>query len=112
MAIENLKRQTSPGIHQIPGRKIQTEVEHFILRSINLLILFGIRRNFLGNRRSRSFYLFIGRVIKQTVIIIEHVTFASYIQNFIQHHTVKFNPIGRGNNWGSSVWISTQQINH
>jgi len=111
MAIENLKRHTTPDIDQIPAQKIQTGEEQFILRTINLLILFRIRRNFLRNR-SRSLYVFIGRVVKQIVVIREHITFASYIQNFIQHHTVKINPIGRGNNWGPTVWISTQQINH
>jgi len=40
-----------------------------VLRSINLLILFGIRRNCLKNGRSQSLYLFIRKVIKQTVVI-------------------------------------------
>jgi len=31
--------------------------------------------------------------------------------NFIQHSEVKVNSISRGNYWGSSVWISTQQVN-
>ena len=50
--------------HQLQG------VEHFALRSINLLILFGIRRNCLWSGRNRSLYLFIRTVIKQTVVII------------------------------------------
>jgi len=44
-------------------------VEAFALRSINLLILFGIRMNCLRIGRSRSLYLFIRRAIKQTVVI-------------------------------------------
>jgi len=45
-------------------------------------------------------YLFIGRVIKQIAVIVERIIFVSFIQNFIQQHTVKINPIGRGNYCG------------
>ena len=50
---------------------IKAGVEKFALTSINLLIIFGIRRNCLRSGRRRSFYLFIRRAIKQNVIIIE-----------------------------------------
>jgi hypothetical protein len=39
MANENLKRHGSPGIVQIPAQLVQTGIEQFILRSINLLSL-------------------------------------------------------------------------
>ena len=39
-------------------------VEQFALKSINLLLLFGIRRNCLRSGRSQSLYLFLKRVIK------------------------------------------------
>jgi len=52
MAIEELKRQKSLRIDQIPAVLIKTGVEKFILRSINVLILFGIRRNCLMSGRS------------------------------------------------------------
>ena len=71
MAIEKLKRHKSPGIDQISAELITAGVEKFALRSIKLLILFGIRRNFLRSGRSRSLYLSIRRVIKQFVIIVE-----------------------------------------
>jgi len=45
-------------------------VGQFFLRSINLLILFEIRRNCLRSGRSRSLYLFIRRVVKQIAVII------------------------------------------
>jgi len=44
-------------------------VEQFAMRSVNLLILFGIRINCLRSVMSRPLYLSIGRVIKQIVII-------------------------------------------
>jgi len=95
MAIEKLKRHKSPGIDQIPAELIKARVEQFTLRSINLLLLFGIRRNCLRCGRSRSLYLSIKRVTKQIVVIIG----ANYVQNFIQHPAVKVNSICRGNYW-------------
>ena len=47
MAIGKLK-DNSPGIDQIPIEVITAGVEQFALRSINLLILLGIKRNFLS----------------------------------------------------------------
>jgi hypothetical protein len=49
---------------------LKKEVVKFALRSLNLLFLFGIKRNCLISGRSQSFYLFIRRVIKQTVVTI------------------------------------------
>jgi hypothetical protein len=70
MAIEKLKGRKAPSIDLIPVESIKTPVEQFAMRSIILLILFGMRRNFMRSRRRRSFYLFIRRMIKQTVVII------------------------------------------
>jgi hypothetical protein len=71
MATEKLKRHKSPGTDEIPaelikagGRKIHSEVH-------NLLILFGIKRYCLSSGRNQSLYLFIRRVIKQTVVIMD-----------------------------------------
>ena len=44
MATEELTIYKSPGNDKIPAELIKVEVEQFILRSLNLLILFGIRR--------------------------------------------------------------------
>jgi len=55
-------------------------VEAFALRSINLLILFGIRMNCLRIGRSRSLYLFIRRAIKQTVVIRDVLLFQIHIK--------------------------------
>jgi len=38
--------------------------------------------------------------------------FVNYVQNFIQHPAVKVNSKCRENYWGSSMWISMQQINY
>ena len=62
--------------------------------------------------RSRSLYLFIRRVIKQIVVIIEAFHFCQAVQNFIHHPAIKASYKDRGNYWGSSIWISTQQIHY
>ena len=51
LAIEKLKSRTSPGIDQIPAG-LRQGIGQFALRSINLLFLFGIRRNCLWSGRS------------------------------------------------------------
>jgi len=54
MSIEKLKGHKSPGVDQVPAESIKAGVEEFAMRSINVLILFGIRRNCLRGGRSRS----------------------------------------------------------
>jgi len=66
IAVYKLKRDKSPSIDQIPAEFIKAWVEQFALSSVNVLILFGITTNCL---RNRSLFLFIRRVIKQTVVI-------------------------------------------
>jgi hypothetical protein len=53
--------------------------------------------NYLRSERSRSFYLFIRRVIKQIAVIIEEITFVNYVQNSIQHPVDKVNSKYREN---------------
>jgi hypothetical protein len=52
MPIEKLKRYKSPGIDKIPAEWIKASVLKFALRSINVLILLGIKRNCLNSGRS------------------------------------------------------------
>ena len=54
LAIDKLKSHKSPGIDQIPAELIKQGVEQFTWRFINLLLLFGRRRNCLKCGRSRS----------------------------------------------------------
>jgi hypothetical protein len=75
MAIEKLKRHKSPGTDQIPVEFIKAGRRTIRYESINLLILFGIRRNCLRSGRSQSFYLCIKMVIKEIVVIIATVLY-------------------------------------
>ena len=54
LAIDKLKSHKSPGIDQIPAELIKAGVEQFAWRFINLLLLFGRRRNCLKSGRNRS----------------------------------------------------------
>jgi hypothetical protein len=90
MANEKLKRHKSPSACQIPAALFKIGVEQFTLRTMNLLILFGIRRNCLRIGKSQSLYLPI-RVIKHIVVIIEAYHLCQPHKNFIQHSAVKVN---------------------
>jgi hypothetical protein len=71
LVIENLKRYKSSGIYKSKQNRLNKEVGQFILRSISLLVLFGIRRNCLNLGKSRSLYLFIRKMIKYSAVIVE-----------------------------------------
>jgi hypothetical protein len=61
MAME--KQHKSPDMDPVPAELIKAGLGQISLRSINLLILVGIRRNCLKSGRSQSLYLFIRKVI-------------------------------------------------
>jgi len=52
LAIGKLKSHKSPGFDQIPAELMKAGVEQFAWRFINLLCLFGRRRNCLKSGRS------------------------------------------------------------
>jgi hypothetical protein len=68
----------------------------------------GIRRNCLSSGKSQLLYLFIRRVIKQNVVIIEVYHFSQLHTKFYPKPTVKVNSICSGNYCGSSVLILMQ----
>jgi hypothetical protein len=66
---ELAKNHKSPSTDQPQAESIKAAVEKFVMRSINLLFLFGIRRNCLRNGMSRTLHLSIRGAIKQIVVI-------------------------------------------
>ena len=109
MAIEKLKRHKSPGTDQIPaelitagGRTIRYEIHKFINSIWNKELPGGCE----------SIILPIYKKGAKTGYSERHITFVHYLQNLIQHRAVKLNSTCRGNNWRSSVWISTQQVRY
>jgi hypothetical protein len=65
--IEKLKGTDHQEFIKSQQKLLNQVVEQFALRSINVLIIFRIRRNCLRNGRSRSLCLFIRRVTEQIV---------------------------------------------
>jgi hypothetical protein len=105
LAIEKVKSHKSPGIDQIPaelikagGRTICYEI-HKLINSIWNKELSGEYESILSPIYKKG---------AKTDYSERHITFVHYLQNFIQHPAVKLNSTCRGNNWRSSVWISTQ----
>jgi len=79
MATEKKIGHKSPSNDQIPA-ELRQGVEKFALRSINLLILFGIWKNCLRSGTSPSMNQSIRRAITEVVVIIE-------THHFCQLHT-------------------------
>jgi hypothetical protein len=80
MAIEKPKRHESPGVDQIPADLIKAGCITIISDILTVLILLVLKTNFLSGGRSQSSCVFIRRVIKQSVVIIE-------AYHFCQIHT-------------------------
>ena len=80
LAIEKLKRHNHHVLIKSQQNLLRHDVGQIALRSINLLFLFGIRRNCLRSGRNRLLYLSIRRTIKQTVVILGAYQFANYVQ--------------------------------
>ena len=107
--IEKLKRYKSPGIDQIPAELIEVggrTIHNEIHKLINLIW----SKEELPEEWKKSTIAPIYKHDKHSVVTAEAYQFANYVQNFIQHPTVKTNSVCRGNYWGSSMWILTQQI--
>jgi len=77
------------------------------LRSTNLLILSGIRKNCHSRGRDLLLYWFIKRVLNRLQKLQKNVAVTKHIQNVHQYSLLKFNSILRRNYWEISVWIST-----
>ena len=89
MVIEKLNRLKSTGTDQIPAELIISVIEQFVLISLNVLILFRIRRKCFRSGGRQSFYLSLRNVIKQNVVIIEAYLFCQLRTHFIQRHALR-----------------------
>jgi len=97
VAVEKLNRHKSPGSDQIPPELIKARSGTICSEFLNLISSVWLKRNCLSSGRIQSLYLFIRRMIKPIVVIIEVYHFVNYIQNFTLHPAVKVNSIWRGN---------------
>jgi hypothetical protein len=71
ITIAEFKKYKSPVLIKFLQNWFEQEVKHYILRSINSLILFGIRMNCLSSEGSLLLYQFTRKATKVTVVIIE-----------------------------------------
>jgi hypothetical protein len=63
-AIAKFKKYKLPGSDQFLAEQFKQEVKHYSLRSINSLILFGVREEYLISGRSLLLYQFTRRAMK------------------------------------------------
>jgi hypothetical protein len=97
MAIGKLNRHKSPGIDQLQAEFIIARGRTiFCLRSLNILILFGIKRKSLRSGRSQSLYPSLIKVIKQKVVIIGAYHICQLSTKCFQHLAVNIIFLCRG----------------
>jgi hypothetical protein len=107
LVIEKLISHKSPGIGQLTADLIKEVVEHFDIRSPNLFILFGIRKNFLRSGCSQSLFISIRKAIKQNVVTTGPHHLCQLRTKYFQCPAVKINSTCRENYCGSTMWIKT-----
>jgi hypothetical protein len=71
---ETLEDVNCQGLLMFEENVFAQDVEEYVLRYENSLILFGIMKNCLNSGRSQLLYVFMRRVIKQTVVLYMHIT--------------------------------------
>ena len=109
MASEKLKLKNHHVLIKSQQDLLKQLVEKFALRSTHLLILFGIRSNCLRSGRSRSLYLLIRMVIKRTEVISLLSTTYKVLSTILLSWLT---PYAEEITGGSSMWISTPQVNY
>jgi hypothetical protein len=110
LAIETLKSHKSPGSDQIPaelikagGKTIRCEIHKLIISIWNEELPEEWKESIIvpiykkGDKTDCNNY--------------RGISICQYVKTFIQQSAVKVNSIYRGNYWGSSMWIPTQQVN-
>jgi hypothetical protein len=92
--VENQKRNKRPGNDKIPTElTARGGKKKFVLRSVHVLVFFGIRKNYLNSGRSQPMNLVIWRAIKQIVVIIEANNSHKQQTQFMKNLAVKFRSI-------------------
>ena len=113
LAIEKLKSHKSQGIDQIPAKLIKAGGSTIRCAIHKLIIAFWNKEELPGEWKE-SIILPIHKKGDKTDcnnyrgISLLPTTY----KMFVQHPALKVNSICRGNYWGSSMWIPTQEVNY
>jgi hypothetical protein len=78
---KDMKLQVSMKFHKNCSK---WEIKHSILRSTNLIILLGIRKNCKSSGHNILLYLYIRRVVKWTTVIVEECNCCQLHTKFYQ----------------------------
>jgi hypothetical protein len=89
--VAKLKRYKSPDSDQIPAELIQAGGEI----STNLLILFGMRKNYVISGRSLLLYQFTKMATTLTEIVLARNHCYQFMQNFIEYPSLQVNSVHR-----------------
>jgi len=108
MVIEKLKRRRSPGVDQIPTELI-TAGSRTIRSKIHKLNSIWNKEELPEEWKESITGSLYKRGDKTACGKCRGISLVSCVQNNILHPALKVNSICRGNYWGSSVWILTQQ---
>jgi hypothetical protein len=111
LAIDKLKSHKSPDIDQIPAELIKARGRTIILE-IHKLIISIWRKEKLPEEWKESIIVPIHKKKDKTDCKNYRAYYFRQTQNFIQHPAVKINSICEGNYRGSSMWLSTQQVEY
>ena len=112
MAIDKLKSHKSPGVDEIPAELIKAGGGTICLE-IHKLITSIWKKEKLPEEWKESIIVPIHKKgDKKDCNNYRGISLLPTTQNFIQHPALKVSSICEGNYWGSSMWLSTQQVDY
>jgi hypothetical protein len=99
LLLQNWKDVNHQALNTFQGTWFKPEVKHYVVRSMNVLILFAVRNNCLSSGRNLLLYQFTSKERKFTIVIIDayrcyqfHTIlypisfFQDYVVEIIEHH--------------------------
>ena len=112
LAIEKLQSHKSPGIDLIPAELIKEGGRTIRYQIHKIIVSIWNKEELPEEWKSRSLYLSIRGTKTDCNNYRGRSLLPNYIRNIVQHPSLKVNSICRGNYWGSSMWVPTQQVDY
>ena len=112
LVIEKIKSHTSPGVDQVPAELIKEE-GRTIHYEIHKLIVSIWNKEELPEEWKESIIVPIHKKGDKTDCNnYRGISLLPTTYKILEHPSLKFNPICRGSNWGSSMWFPLQQVDY